>query len=293
MNVRIVKAVTSVRVGEGSSVSAMNLPVARERHTRWPFIPGSSLKGALRSRAVSSRCDLDDEVAVFGARPPISKREAGEDDQPGDAMDVNESIGSLRVLQATLLALPVRALVSTFALVTCPTALARFARAARIDVDLPNPRVGDACIGEGLEERMAAQHPTSMGGAAFQGVVFLEDLDLAACASPMVSRWAERLAEWTGDMSPLEHLVIVHDDVFAHACATWTEFRTRNRVSEETGVVEDGALFTVELIAPEALWWTITAGDDRGLLPDDADTFTLGGHASVGSGRVCWSRRRR
>ena len=39
---------TPVSVGAGSSVGAIDLPVMRERHTRIPIIPGSSVKGVLR-----------------------------------------------------------------------------------------------------------------------------------------------------------------------------------------------------------------------------------------------------
>ena len=38
---------TPLHVGCGSSVGAVDLPVIRERHTRFPIIPGSSLKGVL------------------------------------------------------------------------------------------------------------------------------------------------------------------------------------------------------------------------------------------------------
>ena len=69
MSSRILQAVTSVHVGEGNAVGALDLPLARERHSGWPFIPGSSLKGALRSRA--RFLDLDEAaiLAAFGAEP--------------------------------------------------------------------------------------------------------------------------------------------------------------------------------------------------------------------------------
>ncbi|MBM4152947.1 MAG: hypothetical protein FJ220_05450, partial [Kiritimatiellaceae bacterium] len=38
---------TPVHVGAGNSVGAVDSPVQRERHTRIPIIPGSSLKGVL------------------------------------------------------------------------------------------------------------------------------------------------------------------------------------------------------------------------------------------------------
>ena len=38
---------TPLHVGCGSSVGAVDQPVARERHTRFPIIPGSAIKGVL------------------------------------------------------------------------------------------------------------------------------------------------------------------------------------------------------------------------------------------------------
>ena len=38
---------TPLHVGAGNSVGAIDSPVMRERHTRIPIIPGSSLKGVL------------------------------------------------------------------------------------------------------------------------------------------------------------------------------------------------------------------------------------------------------
>ncbi|HNW40428.1 MAG TPA: RAMP superfamily CRISPR-associated protein, partial [Opitutaceae bacterium] len=37
---------TPLHVGAGSSVGAIDQPIIRERHTGFPIIPGSSLKGS-------------------------------------------------------------------------------------------------------------------------------------------------------------------------------------------------------------------------------------------------------
>jgi CRISPR-associated protein Cmr4 len=44
-------AETFVHTGAGQSAGAIDLPVIRERTTEYPFIPGSSMKGALRDAA--------------------------------------------------------------------------------------------------------------------------------------------------------------------------------------------------------------------------------------------------
>lgn len=43
-------AETSVHVGAGQMFGAIDLPVAREAATQFPFIPGSSLKGPFAKR---------------------------------------------------------------------------------------------------------------------------------------------------------------------------------------------------------------------------------------------------
>ena len=40
---------TPLHVGAGSSVGAIDQPIVRERHTGFPVIPGSSIKGVLAS----------------------------------------------------------------------------------------------------------------------------------------------------------------------------------------------------------------------------------------------------
>jgi CRISPR-associated protein Cmr4 len=39
---------TPLHVGAGSAVGAIDQPIQRERHTGFPLIPGSSIKGVLR-----------------------------------------------------------------------------------------------------------------------------------------------------------------------------------------------------------------------------------------------------
>ena len=40
---------TPVHVGAGNSVGAVDAPIQRERHTNWPVIQASGMKGALRA----------------------------------------------------------------------------------------------------------------------------------------------------------------------------------------------------------------------------------------------------
>jgi len=69
---------TPLHVGAGSSVGAIDQPIQRERHTGFPTIPGSSLKGVLRDTAAR-----DDEFkahvdAIFGVQDNAGRVSIGE-----------------------------------------------------------------------------------------------------------------------------------------------------------------------------------------------------------------------
>ena len=44
-------AQTSIHAGAGSSIDGIDLPIQREGHNGWPCVFGSSMKGALRTKA--------------------------------------------------------------------------------------------------------------------------------------------------------------------------------------------------------------------------------------------------
>src|SRR5208283_1283252 len=106
---------TPLHVGAGSSVGAIDQPIIRERHTSFPFIPGTSLKGVLRDTATRdekiSKANVD---AIFG--------------EGFGSGSENFSAGRVSFGEAKLLAFPVRSAKGSFAFATCPLALERFLR---------------------------------------------------------------------------------------------------------------------------------------------------------------------
>ena len=253
MTLWLVEAITSVRVGDGTAVGLVDLPLAREVPTSWPFLAGSGLKGALRA---SVRWRQGDET-------PFGELEAR---------------GSLVIQDGVLLALPVRSAAGGPALLTCPLALARLARVWMGGPPIPSVPAGVVVGPEWLQLdlRSGMDHNTATAG--------LEDLDLIWSQEngTELPAWRERLAERVGE-DAVRHLCFVNDDLFAHAAAAWTEVQHRNAMGDD-GVVADQALFTVERCPPGTLWWTIAAGLDQVLGPDSI--VRLGGHRGGGSGRV-------
>lgn len=98
---------TPLHVGAGSSVGAVDQPIQRERHTGFPTIPRSSIKGVLRDAVRRDEELKAKEDVIFG--------------KPDEA-------GRLAVGEAKVLVFPVRSARGSFAFATCQLALERFRR---------------------------------------------------------------------------------------------------------------------------------------------------------------------
>lgn len=271
LELRLVQAITPLHVGEGQAISAVDLPVTRERHTRWPFVPGSGLKGGLRAWNTLQGHAEDAIHTAFG--PPA---------------ETTLAAGELRVGPMVLLALPIRSVKAGYALATCPLALARLARLDPEAPGVPEPTLDGARLPKGS--------PLWVDHGPLGGQIVLEELLCAASEDPRVDAWAAYLRRWLGEDAPLDRLVVIHDELFGHAARAWTETRTRAAIGP-AGVVEDGKLFTVELLPADTLFWT-TLDTRRAplaalgpVLPPVGESFGLGGKRSVGSGRVVWFTR--
>src|SRR5262249_11585540 len=116
-------ALTALHPGSGAALGTVDLPVQRERHTHWPTVAGSALKGILRDA-----CREQVKASYQGDRKQADESAAitqlfGPPTQPSA-----EHAGSVSVTDARLLAYPVRSLKGVFAWVTCPAVLERLQR---------------------------------------------------------------------------------------------------------------------------------------------------------------------
>jgi CRISPR-associated protein Cmr4 len=262
---------TPLHIGAGSSVGAVDLPVVRERHTRFPVIPGTSLKGVLadlweplqEQNGTGLKLKRDDQaVWLFGA----------EDAKAASA-------GALLIGDARLLAFPVRSARNAFAWITSPLAVARFAR----DVGQPGllpPTVADGeCI--------------AVGDVVVEGTgkVVLEEYAYSAKADGgLLSQLATSFAALLpGDAVWAEvskHLVIVSDGVLSFFAENACEIATHVRIDDATGTAAPGALFNQENVPSECLFYSVLSaqagkGAARGRTAKEA-LDTLAGRLQAG-----------
>jgi len=260
-------ALSPLHPGTGQGVGSIDLPIARERATGIPYLPGSSVKGVLRDTA-SGKVGKDKLLALFGP-------------ETGSA---SEHAGAAVFGDARLLLFPVRSLAGVFAYVTSPYLLERFAREAGF-AGLKLPALPPAPVSEG-GCRLAT------GSVLKAGKVYLEDLDLESQESAELKAWEDWLVQQSE--APVKgRLCLVSDNVMGFLLETATEVVARIRLEDETKTVAKRALWYEESLPAESLLYgLLSLGSSRkkevALALDDLKPLLgfaqLGGKASVGRG---------
>ncbi len=226
---------TALHLGAGTSVGAVDQPIQRERHTGFPIIPGSSVKGVLRDCA-----ERDPAVA------PMVAKIFGDEDA--------KSAGVLSFGEARILAFPVRSARGSFALITCPLALERFRR-ARGDLDkMPSP------IKRPPEEPAEARcFAGDKLGLPFEKpvAIILEEYRFEL-AGPFQLEWEAALLGLLDDevwKVAKGRFVLLNNGDFSHFVRNACEINQHVRISDQTGTAAKGGLFDLEAVPAETLFF--------------------------------------
>lgn len=219
---------TPLHIGAGASVGAIDQPIIRERHTGFPCIPGSAIKGVIADLFLDDQYKRTAEgVAVLG-----------EDKATADAKAGGISFG-----EGKLLAFPVRSAKGCFAWVTSPMALQRWLRDCGLQAELPQVSESSVCAAAALQTET---DQVLLEGYLLKATPLPDSLvELLKSASPD-SMWTELLAD---------HLLIATDELLSHFCTTSCEIAQHVCIDDETGVAKDGALFNQENVPAETLFY--------------------------------------
>lgn len=249
-------AETFVHSGSGQSAGAIDLPVMRERTTDYPFIPGSSMKGALRDAVRGNGAGLVLEQ-LFGEQ-------------------VNA--GALLIGDARLVLLPVRSLSSPYRWVTCPLLLERLdrdlRRAGRAGVAVPSVEEGETLAEEGSVDLYLEERQFAIGGKP--------DDALATALAKLIAHdgAGKRLAK---------QLVVLHDNDFAWFARYALPVQARNVLDEQKKTSTN--LWYEEALPPDTLL-SLLVGEraDGGATNQLAEFLAnhrylqVGGNETVGQG---------
>jgi CRISPR-associated protein Cmr4 len=225
-------AITSLHPGSGTALGVVDLPIQRERHTGWPIVPGSSIKGVLRDACRRKASDDPLLETAFGPARIESGSEAA-------------FAGALSLTDARILAFPVRSLKGVFAWVTCPQALRRWERdaaLANLAVVLP-----ELTLREG--KALAAPGTTLLasGKIVLEEFVF-EHLPVSHSLFPALPQ------------EDRSRVVVLDDSDFTYFVRHATEVTARIKLNHDTKTVDKGALFYQEFLPAETLLYSVVLG---------------------------------
>lgn len=266
-------AITSLHPGSGTALGVVDMPIQRERHTGWPVIPGSTIKGVLRDACRRKNGDDPLLEVAFG--------KGGESDSFS---------GALSLTDARILAFPVRSLKGVFAWVTCPQALRRYQRDAaiageKIDVTVPTVNEGRAMAAQGSPLRTS------------QGKIVLEEFVFEAVAAAL---------DFFPVLTPEDRsrVAVLDDSDFSYFVRNATEVTARIGLDPGTKTAKKGALFYQEFLPAESLLYSVVLSaasrrpeDDKSadailayLFQQLPEFLQIGGDETTGKG-ICRIKR--
>jgi len=284
---------TPIHAGSGSEIGIVDLPIQRERHTNFPKIEASGLKGCIREAfeelciKKDKKCNLIKSPVVDSLKEKFPNIESPwkevkngkeiqiKDSNGNELILYNQAIklafgpeegdahaGSLAFTDAKILFFPVKSLKGIFAWITCPQVLERFKQDMKI---AGNNYLKNFPL---IEERSIPRDSNII----VTSKVVLEEFTFDINPSDET----KKLGEWFSKIIfPIQKdddiykywreklkkdIVILSDDEFTDFVTYSTEVITRTKIDDETGTVQSGALWTEEYLPPETIMYSIAMG---------------------------------
>lgn len=256
-------AETFIHPGSGRTGGAIDLPVAREAATDYPYMAGSSLKGALRDRYEQKFSKNQSEI-LFGKQ---------------------DNAGRILVSDARLLLLPVRSLTGAYKWATCPHLLERYAR------DRNRCGLNGGSLASEDQFSTDVLGPKSyLGAGGSDRKLYLEERGFQH-AGELPDGLAELLGELiqhqqTRNRLPGQMVILNHSD-FTWFARYGLAVQARNKLKENK--ISDN-LWYEESIPPDTLMYAVLAGRQDDTLSEISKAFDgyaylqAGGNETVGHG---------
>lgn len=281
--------ISPLHAGSGQATGAVDLPIQRERHTAWPHVQSSGVKGAFRHWFYAYQLNRSDQNIASTLTRQVFGSEESADSEGGQA-------GAVSFSDARLLAFPVRSNVAPFVWITCPSVLDRLNR------DLLMISGNSPMDIQSLEPEKGLVIIDSDGYLKKHEKIILEDLCVDVEPSPDS---AKSIASIFESLVPrVKRLILVSDNDYTFIVRTATEIQPQIKIKMDTGTTQDGSLRYQELLPSDsALYSVVFFFDERsdktpvlgevikGHVKDAVSThIQLGGDASLGRGlmEISW-----
>lgn len=240
-----------VHMGAGTAIGMIDNPIQRERHTEYPTMAGSGLKGAARHHVIASGGDRSLVDRIFGPE-----------------VHASDHAGAISFADAQLVAFPVRSLRRAFVYATSPTALARTRRALALAGHDLAWTIGDDPGSNRC--RVADGQILTDNGLTLEAFKFEATID--AWLGEIAGWLAKHALPQTAEDDEFRFfrdklgrdLVLLSDEDFAFFVRNSTVVEPHVRIRDATGTADEGGLFYTENLPPESLLLTLLfASEER------------------------------
>jgi len=279
----LLKVLTPLHIGAGQGLGHVDLPIVREAHTNFPYLPGTSLKGALRNLEIN-------QVARARGERPSQVEERLKSDQKeedilrlakifgvaGEGAEEGKEVGAGKVLfsDAFIVLFPAKSAKGIFSLTTCPYAINRFFELLGVE-----QRVKDVPEGK-VKVPSTKDHKNLINN----NKLLLEEFVFEAEESEELKKFVELVGTFVGEENK-RRIVCVNDTDFKDFVSNYTEVQTHIKIDLDTGTVKEGALWTEEYVPAESIFaFSLVFLEDLDFTPPI--TFHLGGDITTGKGFV-------
>ena len=251
---------TPLHPGTGTDLGVVDLPIQRERHTGFPKIESSGLKGGIREAF-----ENDDTFIEVG------KGKVKKSDEELIAHIFGPEEGDLHAAalgftDARLLLFPVKSMKSIFAWVTCPKVLNRFINDLNIAGIKGVPELPDENTVPYKCKLLFLDNEHNPNNSK----IILEEYTFDVKKDEDENKKCSKFALWlSNNIFPNDDvfkywreklqndLVVLSDDDFKDFVTHSTEIITRIKIDNETGTVQKGALFTEEYLPSETILYSL------------------------------------
>jgi CRISPR-associated protein Cmr4 len=281
----LLKVLTPLHIGAGQGLGHVDLPIVREAHTNFPYIPGTSLKGALRNLEINqvarARGEKPSQVEERLTKNKIDQKE--EDilrlakifGVAGEGAEEGKEVGAGKVLfsDAFIVLFPVKSAKGVFSLTTCPYVINRFFELLGIE-----QRVNE--VPEGKVKVLSTKDHRNL----INNKLLLEEFVFEAEESEELKKFVELVGTFVGEENK-RRIVCVNDTDFMDFVSNYTEVQTHIKINLDTGTVKEGALWTEEYVPAESIFaFSLVFLEELDFTPPT--TFHLGGDITTGKGFV-------
>lgn len=263
--------ITPLHAGSGSDLGVVDLPIQRERHTGYPKVESSSLKGCIREAFEESgkKIEVGTKQVALKHKDDHLIIAFGPEDAGNDA-----HAGALGLTDARILLFPVKSMRGVFAWVTSPKVIDRFYS----DIKLCDERIKEL-QDRGKSLLIPGPHTVSNEKIMINNKVVLEEFAFEVTEDETTKYLADKLAKKTGIKDLAEKMVVLGNDEFRDFVDLSTEVVTRTRIDNATGTVKSGALFTEEFLPAETVMYSLALFSKVFAKKDKIDQYKEKGNA--------------